>query len=243
MPATDPGPGVLPRTTVLIVEDDPNIVDLVRSNLAVRGFETLVSTDGSRALQLVEREGPDIVLLDLMLPGADGIELCRAIRERSGVGVIVVSARGGEQDKVTALNVGADDYLTKPFSIEELLARITATLRRTRPAPAPERSDPVVRVGDVAIDLADQRVTRAGADVHLTPTEFALLRELAVNRGKLLSHAHLLRRVWGPGYETETEYVRVYVRRLRAKLESDAGLPLILTQPRAGYRLRGDEPA
>jgi two-component system, OmpR family, KDP operon response regulator KdpE len=225
------------RTRALLVEDDPNIVDLIRSNLSVRGFDTIVSADGTRALQLLETEAPDIVLLDLMLPGADGFELCRQIRERSAVGIIVVSARGGERDKVTALHVGADDYLTKPFSIEELLARIVATLRRTRPVSAPEMPPQVLVVGDVMIDLASQQVTTQGQPVHLTPTEFALLRELAINRGKLLTHAHLLRRVWGQGYVTQTEYVRVYVRRLRAKLEVDGGPPLILTQPRAGYRM------
>jgi len=198
------------RTCALVVEDDPNIVDLIRSNLAVRGFDTIVSVDGMRALQLLETEDPDIVLLDLMLPEADGFELCRQIRERSPVAIIVVSARGGERDKVTALHMGADDYMTKPFSIEE---------------------------GDIVIDLALQQVRRNGQPVHLTPTEFALLRELAVNQGKLLTHAHLLRRVWGHGYETETEYLRVYVRRLRAKLEAEESAPLILTQPRAGYRL------
>jgi two-component system, OmpR family, KDP operon response regulator KdpE len=224
-------------TRVLIVEDDPNIVDLIRSNLAVRGFDTLVSTDGSKALSLLETEQPDMVLLDLMLPEADGFELCRQIRERSPVAIIVVSARGGEQDKVTALNMGADDYMTKPFGIEELLARILATLRRTRPAEAAEAAPLVVTIGEVEIDLAAQQVRRAGTEVHLTPTEFALLRELALNRGKLLSRTHLLRRVWGHGYETETEYVRVYIRRLRAKLESPGGPPLIVTQPRAGYRI------
>ncbi len=225
-------------TCILIVEDDPNIVDLIRSNLVVRGFDTVVSTDGSRALQLLETEEPDIVLLDLMLPEVDGFDLCRRIRESSTVGVIVVSARGGERDKVTALNVGADDYMTKPFSIEELLARITATLRRTRVSESAESTMPaLVVVGDVHIDLVAQQVSRAGEDVHLTRTEFALLRELALNRGKLLTHAHLLRRVWGNGYETETEYVRVYVRRLRAKLEADGEQPLIVTHPRVGYRL------
>jgi two-component system, OmpR family, KDP operon response regulator KdpE len=228
------------RTRALVVEDDPNIVDLIRSNLAVRGFDTIVSADGLRALRLLETEAPDIVLLDLMLPEVDGFELCRQIRERSAVAIIVVSARGGERDKVTALNVGADDYMTKPFSIEELLARITATLRRTRPAVAPESAPTVITIGDLTMDLAAQQVTRSGQAVHLTPTEFALLRELAVNRGKLLTHAHLLRRVWGHGYETETEYVRVYVRRLRAKLETDGGVPIILTQPRAGYRIASD---
>jgi two-component system KDP operon response regulator KdpE len=229
------------KTRALVIEDDPNIVDLIRSNLAVRGFDTVVSSDGARALNLLETEAPDIVLLDLMLPEVDGFDLCRLIRERSPVAIIVVSARGGERDKVTALNVGADDYMTKPFSIEELLARITATLRRTRPAdPAPEAAAPVVTIGEVEIDLARQQVTRSGQAVHLTPTEFALLRELAINRGKLLTHAHLLRRVWGHGYETETEYVRVYIRRLRAKLEPDGATPLILTQPRAGYRIAAD---
>ena len=200
-----------------------------------------MSTDGVRALQLLETEEPDIVLLDLMLPEVDGFELCRQIRERSSVAIIVVSARGGERDKVTALNVGADDYMTKPFSIEELLARITATLRRTRPGHGPEAEPPpIIVIGELVIDLAGQQVTRGGQQVHLTPTEFALLRELATNRGKLLTHAHLLRRVWGHGYETETEYVRVYVRRLRAKLEIDGATPLILTQPRAGYRIAAE---
>ncbi|HUZ56099.1 MAG TPA: response regulator transcription factor [Streptosporangiaceae bacterium] len=228
------------RTRALVVEDDPNIVDLIRSNLAVRGFDTVVSADGSRALQLLDTEQPDIVLLDLMLPEADGFELCRLMRERSGVAIIVVSARGGERDKVTALNMGADDYMTKPFSIEELLARIAATLRRTRPAVPSDDVPQLIDIGALRIDLAGEQVFRRGERVHLTPTEFALLRELATNRGKLLTHAHLLRRVWGHGYETETEYVRVYVRRLRAKLEDDGGAPLILTQPRAGYRFAPD---
>ena len=229
-------PEPVATTRALLVEDDPNIVDLIRSNLAVRGFDTVICTDGRHALQLLETEEPDIVLLDLMLPEADGFDLCRQIRERSSVAVIVVSARGGERDKVNALNMGADDYMTKPFSVEELLARITATLRRTRALAASEPAPVVLSAGDVVIDLANQQVLKAGTPVHLTPTEFALLRELVTNRGKLLTHAHLLRRVWGPGYQTETEYVRVYVRRLRAKLEGDEGEPLILTSPRAGYR-------
>jgi two-component system, OmpR family, KDP operon response regulator KdpE len=228
-------------TRVLIIEDDPNIVDLMRANLAVRGFDTLVSFDGSKALSLLETEQPDMVLLDLTLPEADGFELCRQIRERSNVAIIVVSARGGERDKVTALNMGADDYMTKPFGIEELLARILATLRRTRPAEGVTEAAPsVITLGEVEIDLVAQQVRLSGEEVHLTPTEFALLRELALNRGKLLSRAHLLRRVWGRGYETETEYVRVYIRRLRAKLEPPGSPPLIITQPRAGYRIAGD---
>ena len=226
-----------PATKILVVEDDPNIVDLIRSNLAVRGFETLVSTDGTRVLQTLETEQPDLILLDLMLPSVDGFELCKQVRERSSVGVIVVSARGGDHDKVAALNLGADDYLTKPFSIDELLARIAATLRRTRLAPVEMPSTLIALTDHLEMDLANRQVTRDGTELHLTPTEFALLRELVVNRGKLLTHAQLLRRVWGPGYETEIEYVRVYVRRLRAKLEPEEGPPLILTQPRVGYRL------
>ena len=149
--------------------------------------------------------------------------------EHPTVLIIMLTALSEEEDRIAALNMGADDYLTKPFSIEELLARITATLRRTRPAAMPEPQTPVISAGDITIDLARQQVTRLGQPVHLTPPEFALLRELATN-------PHLLRRGWGLGYETETEYVRVYVRRLRAKLETEGGEPMILTQPRAGYR-------
>jgi two-component system, OmpR family, KDP operon response regulator KdpE len=233
-----PHSAVVTPTKVLIIEDDPNIVDLIRSNLVVRGFDTLVSM-GSNVPDLLDTEQPDMVLLDLMLPEADGFELCREIRERSPVAIIVVSARGGERDKVTALNMGADDYMTKPFGIDELLARILATLRRTRPAPeAPAApASAVITIGDLRIDVASEQVRLAGIEVHLTPTEFALLRELAVNRGKLLSRTHLLRRVWGRAYETETEYVRVYISRLRAKLEAPGSQPLIVTRPGVGYRI------
>jgi two-component system, OmpR family, KDP operon response regulator KdpE len=222
-------------TRVLLVEDDPNIVDLVRSNLVVRGFEVESLTTGAGVADRLAADQPDIVLLDLMLPEVDGFEVCRAIREQSAVGIIVVSARGGEGDKVRALNLGADDYMTKPFGVEELLARITATLRRTRPAPLAE-GPRRIQAGDVVIDLDDRRVTKGDVRVHLTPTEFSLMRELAMHPGTLLDHAQLLRRVWGPGYERETEYLRVYVRRLRAKLEGDDGPPLIVTEPRVGYR-------
>jgi two-component system, OmpR family, KDP operon response regulator KdpE len=229
------------KTKVLLVEDDRNIVDLVRSNLIQRDFDVVVS-DGQDALRLLDVEEPDIVLLDLTLPeaGIDGFELCRRIRERSPVGIIVVSARHGEQDKVSGLDLGADDYMTKPFGIRELLARITATLRRTRPGPRPADDEIEISVGDVVINLGAERVTKAGQLVHLTPTEFALLRELATNRGKLLTHAMLLRRVWGPGYETQTEYTRTYIRRLRAKLEGPGCPPFIITEPRAGYRFVDD---
>jgi two-component system KDP operon response regulator KdpE len=231
-----------PRTRILVVEDDPNIVDLIRSNLAVRGYQVIVATEGLRALALLDTERPEIILLDLMLPDIDGFELCRQVRERSQVGVIVVSARGGDRDKVAALNLGADDYMTKPFSIEELLARITATLRRTRPVSNDAGVPTRIALGSsIEIDLPGQQVLRHGQRLHLTPTEFALLRELVSERGKVLTHAQLLRRVWGRGYETETEYVRVYVRRLRAKLEVDGGEALIVTQPRVGYTIAAEQ--
>ncbi len=225
------------ETKILIVEDDPNIVDLIRSNLNVRGFETVVSVDGVMAMELLDRESPDIVLLDLMLPEMDGIDLCSQMRTRSAIGIIVISARRGERDKVSALNAGADDYMTKPFGIEELLARIAATLRRSRPNTVETPSSPIVVVEDLVIDLEGQQVTKDGQPIYLTPTEFALLRELVMNRGKLLTHAQLLRRVWGRGYETETEYVRVYIRRLRSKLGDEGSPSFIITQPRAGYRI------
>jgi two-component system KDP operon response regulator KdpE len=231
-----------PATLVLVVEDDPNIVDLVRSNLLVRGFSVLVSRRGDDVLSIVDTHAPDLVLLDLMLPAVDGFDLCRDLRAQSSVGIIVVSARRGEQDKVRALNLGADDYMTKPFGVEELLARITATLRRSRVVGSPVAVSGPLEFGDVTIDLEAQLVTKRGEAVHLTPTEFALLRELALSPGKLQSHSMLLRRVWGPGYETETEYTRVYVRRLRAKLEDAEGPPLIVTEPRAGYRMLAPSP-
>lgn len=237
MTAAASAAGAARGTRVLVVEDDPNISDLVRANLTARGYDVVVSHDGAGVERLVDREAPDVVLLDLNLPAADGFDLCRRIRARSQVGIIVVSARGGESDKVRALHQGADDYMTKPFGINELLARIVATLRRTRPAAdAPPEAARVV-VGNVVVDMEARSVTVDGERVHLTPTEFDVLRELASNRGKVLTHAMLLRRVWGPGYETETEYTRAYVRRLRAKLENPGCPELVVTEPRVGYRL------
>lgn len=224
------------RTRILLVEDDQNIVDLVRSNLIARDHDVAVSKDGSDAVELLQDFEPDMVILDLMLPGTDGFELCREMRERSSVGIVVLSARRGETDKVRALNLGADDYMTKPFGVEELLARIHATLRRSRPGPQDPEEPGIVTVGDVEIDFASRRVTKSGELVHLTPTEFSLLHEFATNPGVLLTHAALLRRVWGSGYETQTEYTRVYVARLRAKLETVGGPPMFITEPRSGYR-------
>jgi len=223
--------------SILVVEDDPAIVELVRANLQVRDFAVIVSRTGEHVLDLIRDNAPDIMLLDLMLPAVDGFDLCHDVRAESSIGIIVVSARRGEQDKVKALNLGADDYMTKPFGIDELLARVTALLRRSRPVSDAPATPTKLTFGAVVVDLDAQLVTKDGRGVHLTPTEFALLRELALAPGKLLTHATLLRRVWGPGYETETEYTRVYVRRLRAKLEDPDGPPLIATEPRAGYRM------
>jgi two-component system, OmpR family, KDP operon response regulator KdpE len=177
-----------------------------------------------------------MALVDLTLPVLDGFDLCRQLRERSAMGIIVVSARGREDDKVRALNLGADDYITKPFGIEELLARIHATLRRARPAPSIGIGS-ILRFADVMVDLEAHSVVKAGIALRFTATEFALLREFVENPGKLLSHGHLLRQVWGPGYATEVEYTRVYVRRLRSKLEAPGDPHFIVTEPRRGYRL------
>lgn len=223
-------------TRVLVVEDDANIVDLVRSNLLIRGYEVEVSSTGREVPELVKSYEPAVVLLDLMLPGVDGFDICRDVRRDSSVALIVVSARTGEHDKVRALNLGADDYLTKPFGIDELLARMTATLRRTRPV-EPVLSSPEIHLGDIRIDLEAQAVYRVDERVQLTPTEYSLLQVLAVNEGKLLSYEQLLREVWGRGYEDSREYVRVYVGRLRHKLEEPGAHTLIVTEPRAGYRL------
>ncbi len=224
------------ETCVLLVEDDPNIVDLVRSNLMARGYRVEVSTTGSDVEQMLEQFDPAIVLLDLGLPDTSGFDLCRSIRERSDVGLIVVSARTGEIDKVRALNLGADDYITKPFGIDELLARMVATLRRSRIV-EPVSQDTILKFGDLEIDLEAKLVQRNGERIQLTPTEYALLRYLALNPGVLLTYERLLREVWGRGYENSREYVRVYVGRLRAKLEYDGEETLIVTEPRAGYRL------
>ncbi|NEM92555.1 response regulator transcription factor [Galbitalea soli] len=229
------------QTSVLLVEDDRNIVDLVQSNLLIRGYRVYVSRDGRDVMELVDDMQPDLALVDLMLPAADGFEVCRKIREKGSMGIIVLSARGAETDKVRALNLGADDYLTKPFGVDELLARINATLRRSRPPEsAPDASEPPLQIGSVRIDFDAKSVTRAGERVKLTPTEYALLAELARGRGKVLSHSVLLHKVWGVGYATNTEYVRVYVGRLRAKLEEPGDPPLIVTEPRTGYRMLAD---
>ena len=227
------------ETCVLVVEDDPNIVDLVRSNLMARGYFVVVDSTGENVGSLIDEFDPAIVLLDLMLPNRDGFDICREVRQRSNIGLIVVSARTNEADKVRALNLGADDYLTKPFGVDELLARMVATLRRSR-LHEEEPLDTTLRVGDLTIDLEAKLVTRSGERIQLTPTEYALFRYFVTRPGVLLSYEQILRDVWGRGYENSREYVRVYVGRLRNKLEADSDTELIVTEPRAGYRLVAD---
>ncbi len=221
---------------VLVVDDEPQIRRALRTALAGHGYQVEVAEDGEVALTALAARVPDAVVLDLVMPGVDGFEVLRQTRTWSTVPIIVLSARGQERDKVAALDLGADDYLTKPFGMAELLARLRAVFRRVG-APV----DPLLAVGDVTIDLARHVVTRGGAEVHLTPTEYDLLRVLALNAGKVLTHRQLLGLVWG-GYAAEnTQQLRVYVNYLRRKLEADPAQPqLLVTEPGVGYRLRTD---
>jgi two-component system, OmpR family, KDP operon response regulator KdpE len=220
---------------VLVVEDDPTIIDLIRSNLEVRGYTVDVSADGVGVGEQARHFLPDIVLLDLMLPNMDGFDICRELRQLSSAGIIVVSARGAENDKVRALNLGADDYLTKPFGVEELLARMSATLRRTR---LPESADDggVLVFGDLRIEVDTRSVFRRGQRIPLTATEFTLLKTLALHHGQVMPYATLLDEVWGAGRRSSRDYVRVYVGRLRSKLEGLGDVEMILNEPRVGYR-------
>lgn len=228
-------------TRVLVVDDEPQIRRALRTSLQAHGYDVLAVGTGEEALVAAAEAGPDLVFLDLGLPDLDGTEVIRRLRSFSEVPVIVLSVRDRQADKVAALDVGADDYVTKPFGMEELLARLRAALRRLHPdEPAP----PVQRFGDLAVDLAKRLVTRAGEPVHLTPTEYGLLEALVLNPGKLLTHQWLLRRVWGQGYGRESHYLRVYVRSLRRKLGDAAAAPtLILTEPGVGYRWIGEPTA
>ena len=221
---------------VLIVDDEPQIRRALRAALGGHGYTVELAEGGEAALTAIAAHPPDAVVLDLMLPGVDGFAVIRQTRAWSQVPIVVLSARGEERAKVEALDLGADDYLTKPFGVDELLARLRAVLRRAG-TPQP----PVVAVGEVVIDLAARVVTKAGAEVHLTPTEYELLRELATNAGKVLTHRQLLERVWG-GYAAENaQQLRVYVNYLRRKLESDPAHPRwIVTEPGVGYRLRAE---
>ena len=218
---------------VLVVDDEPQILRALETTLRGAGYEIETAATGEAALAQAAVRPPDAVILDLVLPGTSGTDVCRALREWSQVPVLVLSAIGEEREKVAALDAGADDYVTKPFGIDELLARLRAVLRRALPA-----SEPVIEIRQLRIDLDKRAVYRDGGLVQLTPHEFGLLRLLALNEGKLLTHRTILRDVWGAAYQAESHYLHVYISQLRRKLEPDPARPsYILTEPGAGYRL------
>ena len=218
---------------VLVVDDEPQILRALRTTLRGAGYEVTTAATGEDALAAAAADPPEAVILDLVLPDAHGSEVLRELRRWSDAPVLVLSAVGDEQEKVAALDAGADDYVTKPFGMDELLARLRAVLRR-----ATSTADPVIEVGDLVIDLEKRAVTMAGRAVSLTPHEFELLRYFAQNEGKLLTHPMILREVWGPRYGTESHYLHVYVSQLRRKIEADPTRPrYLLTEPGAGYRL------
>jgi two-component system KDP operon response regulator KdpE len=221
-------------TTVLVVDDEPQIRRAMRTSLQAHGYRVETAGNGEEALVKAAEIAPDLVFLDLGLPDVDGTEVIRRLRSFSDVALIVLSVRDRQTEKVAALDAGADDYVTKPFGMEEVLARMRAQLRRVH---ADEPSPPVARFGDVEIDLARRLVRVDEQPIHLTRTEWALLEAFVTNAGKLLTHQWLLRRVWGQGYGEESHYLRVYVRALRKKLGDEAASPrLILTEPGVGYR-------
>lgn len=224
---------------ILIVDDEPQILRSLRTTLAAHGYDVQTAATGEDALTLVEGRLPDLVVLDLVLPGVSGLEVCRRLRARASLPIVVLSARGDERDKVAALDLGADDYLTKPFGVNELLARIRAALRRAAGA---HGSSAVVTAGDLRVDFDRRQVTLAGAAVRLTPTEYDLLKTLVANAGRVLTHTYLLRTVWGPEYDGESQLLRVFIGQLRRKVEQDPARPRhILTEPGIGYRLRADD--
>jgi two-component system, OmpR family, KDP operon response regulator KdpE len=227
-------------TRVLVVDDEPPIVRAVAANLRIRGYEVLTAASGEAALAAVETHQPDCVVLDLGLPGIDGLEVLRRLRTWTQVPVVVLTAIDGERDKVNALDLGADDYVTKPFGVAELMARIRVALRHARGAEADRPR--VVRAGEVAVDLDAKLVTRGGTPVRLTPTEYRLVETLATNAGRLCTHRFLLERVWGPGYGDESQYLRVYMANLRKKLDDPSAPQLLLTEPGMGYRFAVPEP-
>jgi two-component system, OmpR family, KDP operon response regulator KdpE len=221
---------------ILLAEDEVALRDFVSRNLRARGFEMLEASNGLEAMALWEREAPHLLILDIMMPRMDGLEVCRRVREHSAVPIIVLTALDAESDKVAALDLGADDYLTKPFGVEELLARVRAVLRRTQGETMPTTGG-VKRFGDLEIDLSGHIVRLLGVEVRLSPIEFSLLGQLVTHAGKVLSHRMLLQRIWGPEYGGEAEYLRVYINRLRHKLEHDPAHPhYLLTEPGVGYR-------
>jgi two-component system, OmpR family, KDP operon response regulator KdpE len=222
------------RTRVLICDDEPQILRALRVILGDAGYEVVPALTANEALDAVAVRPPDAAIIDLVLPDGDGVDVCRSIREWSEMPILVLSAVGDEREKVRALDAGADDYVTKPFGPDELVARLRAALRR---ASQNEDDEPVLEVGEVEIDLPRRRVTRADEEVHLTPTEFDLLRILVRNRGRLLTHRALLKEVWGPGFQDDTQVLRVHIANLRRKIEPDVGKPsLIRTDPGIGYR-------
>jgi DNA-binding response OmpR family regulator len=226
---------------ILVVDDEPHMVKLVQANLQAAGYEVVSAMDGNEALQAAESEMPDLIILDIMLPGVDGYEVCRRIREYSAVPILMLTARGSEVDLVQGFDVGADDYLVKPFSVNELLVRVRAVLKRSKYVHEIIQHPPLT-VGDLNIDFAKRQVTKGGEEVRLSPTEFRLLTHLAVNANRVIIHEDLLRATWGPEYRTEKEYLRVYVHYLRQKLEDDPSNPTrIVTHPGAGYMLRLSE--
>jgi two-component system KDP operon response regulator KdpE len=223
------------REHVLVVDDEPQILRALRVILRNAGYEVATAASKSEALDAVSVRPPDAMVLDLVLPDGSGVDVTTEVRTWSSLPIIVLSAIGDEREKVRALDVGADDYITKPFGTEELLARLRAVLRRA----GEDRDQPEITVGSLTIDLADRRVTRDGEDVHLTPIEFDILRELAIHAGKLVTQRQLLQSVWGPGYDLETHYLRVHVAHIRAKIEPDPSHPMhLITEPGVGYRLR-----
>jgi two-component system, OmpR family, KDP operon response regulator KdpE len=224
------------ESRVLVVDDEPQIVRGLRVILTNAGYRVEEATTKQEALDSVSVRPPDALVLDLVLPDGSGIEVCEEIRRWSQVPIVVLSAVGDEQQKVRALDAGADDYVTKPFGSEELLARMRAVLRRKS-----DDGDSAVRVGELEIDLADRSVRRDGEQLHLTPIEFDLLSKLAEHPGRLVTHRQLLQEVWGPGYEDETHYLRVHFAHVRAKIEPDPSNPrYVITEPGIGYRLRAD---
>jgi two-component system, OmpR family, KDP operon response regulator KdpE len=223
-------------TRVLVIDDEPSILRALRINLTARNYEVSTACDGTTGLAAVSRERPDAVILDLGLPDMDGTEVIHGVRGWSTTPIIVLSVWGAEHQKVAALDAGADDYVTKPFGMDELLARLRAAVRRAAPA-APD--EPVVTTPDFTVDLAAKRVIKDGADVRLTPTEWQLLEILVRNRGRLITQKQLLQDVWGPAYGSESNYLRVYVAQLRRKLESEPSRPrYLLTEPGMGYRFQ-----
>ena len=226
---------------ILLAEDEVALRDFVSRNLRARGFEVLEASNGLEAIALWEREDPHLLILDIMMPRMDGLEVCRRVRELSAVPIIVLTALDAESDKVAALDLGADDYLTKPFGVEELLARVRAALRRTQWEVMLPTGD-TKRFGELEIDLAGHIVRLRGEEVRLSPTEFSLLGLLVSNVGKVLTHRVLLQSIWGPEYGGEAEYLRVYINRLRQKLEPDPANPrYLLTEPGVGYRFVAPE--